>query len=105
MPLLRYSGQTRRIHEPLAASLPAVPTAEVLRLQSMGGPEMNDPCDRDAGLWDASSLLPVGVNVAHMYANKIFDQAAGQGLVQRKLDRVFGGLVVLELVLQLLDRP
>jgi hypothetical protein len=54
---------------------------------------------------DASALLPVGVNLAHVYANKICDQAAGQGLFQRELDLVFGGLVVLELVLQLLDRP
>lgn len=54
---------------------------------------------------DAGALLPVGVDFSHMYANKICDQATGQGLVQRELDRVFGGLVVLELVLQLLDRP
>ena len=53
-----------------------------------------------------AALLPIGVNLAQMYAKQILDQVIGQQrLVQRELNRVLGGLVLRELVLQLLDRP
>lgn len=61
--------------------------------------------DHDSGLWEAGDLLPMCIYFAHMYANKIFDQEGRKRLVQRKLDRVFGGLVVPELVLQLINGP
>lgn len=50
-------------------------------------------------------LLPVGVDFANMYTNQILNEAAWQRGGERELDRMFGDLVVLELILQLLNRP